>query len=64
MTRPAVLVLSLFLSLVLASGAHAQEWAFSPARIDSVVERVMREFRVPGVSVAIVKEGAALLTKG
>lgn len=57
-------LVALLLSLLVASGGYAQSTRFSPAEIDSIVARVMREFRVPGVSLAIVKEGAAILAKG
>jgi CubicO group peptidase (beta-lactamase class C family) len=47
------------------TGASAQEGSrWSEAGIDSVVARVMKEFQVPGVSLAVVKEGTTLLAKG
>ncbi len=51
--------------LVAAPGAIAQQGGrWSEAGIDSLVARVMNEFQVPGVSLAVVKEGRTLLAKG
>jgi len=35
-----------------------------PQKIDSLVNIVLREFQVPGISLAIVKDGKVILTKG
>src|SRR5512147_750817 len=53
-------LLSLIVVLVAAS-ALAQSL---PADLDSYVERTMKTFEVPGIAVAVVKDGKVLLTKG
>ena len=35
-----------------------------PPDLDAYVARVLREFNVPGLSVAIVKDGKVVVTKG
>ena len=55
---------AVLLCFIIASGAFAQGRQFSEAGIDSLVERVLREFQVPGVSLAVVKDGRTLLAKG
>lgn len=35
-----------------------------PADLDKYIEQVLKEFQVPGVSVAVIKDGETLLTKG
>ncbi|CAN5267887.1 serine hydrolase [soil metagenome] len=47
-----------------ASQAVAQGTAAPPRDFDAYVERVIRTFDVPGVAVAIVKDGRAVLAKG
>ena len=44
--------------------ASAQRAAAAPPGFDAYVARVMREFSVPGVAVAIVKDGQVVLAKG
>ncbi|HJZ95161.1 MAG TPA: serine hydrolase [Candidatus Solibacter sp.] len=46
------------LALVVAVTCHAQDY------VDSVVERARKEFGVPGIAVAIVKDGAVVHSKG
>jgi len=45
-------------------GLPAGTWAGVPADLDAHVERVRREFRVPGLAVAIVKDGEVVLARG
>src|SRR5947207_5148307 len=52
--------IAFLLLLVPATIAHAQV----PADLDAYVGRVMQTFQVPGISVAIVKDGRVLLAKG
>lgn len=47
-----------FFLLALSSAAQA------PAQLDDWVERAMKEFDVPGIAVAIVKDGQTIATKG
>ena len=50
------------LVLVVCSSAYAQ--TPPPSDLDSYVARVLKTFEVPGLSVAIVKDGKVLLAKG
>ena len=50
------------LALVVCSSASAQ--TSPPSDLDSYVARVLKTFEVPGLSVAIVKDGKVLLAKG
>ena len=56
--------LSLALLLALSSAARAQPVAPLPPDLDRYVERVMREFEVPGVALAVVRDGKVILAKG
>jgi CubicO group peptidase (beta-lactamase class C family) len=56
------LPLSLLLSALLASTPLAAQKA--PPKFDEYVRRVMQTFTVPGLSVAIVKDGKVVLAKG
>lgn len=53
----------LFLTLITATLLVAQQPSFL-SELDNYVVRVMQEFEVPGLSVAIVKDGKVVLTKG
>src|SRR5215472_14978280 len=44
--------------LLAAAACHAQDY------VDQVVERARKEFDVPGIAVAIVKDGDVVLAKG
>jgi CubicO group peptidase (beta-lactamase class C family) len=44
--------------LLAAAACHAQDY------VDTVVERARKEFEVPGIAVAIVKDGNVVLAKG
>jgi CubicO group peptidase (beta-lactamase class C family) len=57
-------VLLLVLLLTLGVSTHAQSRASAPADLDAYVERVMKAFEVPGVSLAIVKDGQVIVAKG
>lgn len=48
------------LTLILATGALYGQ----PANLDATVERVRKTFDVPGIAVAIVKDGKVVLSKG
>ena len=48
----------LFLPLLLIPAVFAQE------NLDSVVERTMKEFEVPGMAVLVVKDGRTVVSKG
>ncbi len=50
--------------LVLTPVAHTQSRADLPADLDNYVARVLKSFDVPGVSVAIVKDGRVAVAKG
>ncbi len=59
--RMGILLLATVLS-VYVSSAEAQTGL--PKKIDVFVEKVRTEFEVPGISVAVVKDGKVLLAKG
>ncbi len=52
------------LTLLLLSIATVAQQVAAPADLDQWVARAMKEFDVPGISVAIVKDGKVVLTKG
>jgi CubicO group peptidase (beta-lactamase class C family) len=56
-------VVSLFVSLV-SVVVLAQATTSAPADLDAYVERVMKTFEVPGISLAIVKDGKTVVAKG
>jgi CubicO group peptidase (beta-lactamase class C family) len=56
--KPCLLVLLFFF----ACAAYAQ--TSPPADLDAYVARSMKEFQVPGIAVAIVKDGKVILAKG
>src|SRR5512140_1752423 len=53
-----------FLPLVLIVAVSAFAQSVVPADIDSYVERSMKEFEVPGLSLAVVKDGKVVYAKG
>ncbi|HLF14546.1 MAG TPA: serine hydrolase domain-containing protein, partial [Bacteroidota bacterium] len=55
---------TVLLAFGIVTGAFAQGREWTEAGVDSLVGRVMREFQVPGVSLAVVKDGKTLLAKG
>ncbi len=60
----ALLLASISLSAPMRSGAAGQTPAAAPSDLDSYVERTMKEFEVPGISVALVKDGHVLAARG
>jgi CubicO group peptidase (beta-lactamase class C family) len=61
--KRAQLLLLLLLSLLTVT-LVAQGTSSAPADLDAYVARVMKTFEVPGVSLAIVKDGKAVVAKG
>lgn len=59
--RPAVLLLVLLVALVASGRAQAPA---PPPNLDAHVKRAMHAFDVPGLALAIVKEGAVVVAKG
>ncbi len=53
-----------FVLAAFAVPAASQQAPSAPADLDTYVTRVMREFEVPGVSLAVVKDGRVLVAKG
>ncbi|WP_431244604.1 serine hydrolase domain-containing protein [Flavobacterium sp. P21] len=51
----------LFLALLFSFATFAQ---ITNQEVDNLVERTMKAFDVPGISVAIVKDGKVVLAKG
>ena len=60
--RPLRLTVLILAALFLAAAAAAQ--TTPPADLDAYVARAMKTFEVPGVAVAIVKDGKIVLAKG
>ena len=56
--------LSLLLAGFLSFGITISKAQMAPAAIDSPVERTLKTFDVPGISVAIVKDGKVVYAKG
>ncbi len=54
--------LFLFLTLLSIGGAIAQP--ITTPEIDALVERTLKTFDVPGIAVAIVKDGKVIHSKG
>jgi CubicO group peptidase (beta-lactamase class C family) len=54
----------LILSLLLLSTVLGKAQNFSPSEIDSLVQKVMTSFRVPGIAVGVVKDGKIIHAKG
>ena len=53
-----------FLVMAALRGSVARAQSAPPADLDAYVERAMKTFDVPGIAVAIVKDGRVVLTKG
>lgn len=52
----------LFIALLITTlNLNAQ---ISEAKLDDVVQRTMKTFNVPGIAVAIVKDGKVVISKG
>jgi CubicO group peptidase (beta-lactamase class C family) len=51
-------------SIMLLALTPAIGFAQAPRNLDSFVESIMKEFTVPGVAIAIVKDGKPVVTKG
>src|SRR5262252_1307710 len=56
--------LALLLTIGLATIVAAQPRAAAPPDLDQWVDRAMREFEVPGLALAIVKDDAVVVAKG
>ena len=52
------------LVMAAACGSVARAQSGPPADLDAYVERALKTFEVPGIAVAIVKDGKVVLTKG
>ena len=65
-TRPAVtaIFLCVLTAFVTAPALEAQQGAAPPPDFDAYVSTVLATFQVPGVAVAIVKDGNVVLAKG
>ena len=59
--RAVFLILALF---VLGASPAARQTPGAPADIDAWVTRAMTTFEVPGVSLAVVKDGKVVVAKG
>lgn len=64
MTRVAGRITAALLLALSAAPAMAQQPARPPADMDAYVQRVRETFDVPGIAVAVVKDGHVVLAKG
>lgn len=62
--RTARCCVALLLALAATTASYAQSRAAAPADLDAYVVRVMTTFEVPGVSLAVVKDGQIVVAKG
>lgn len=62
--RPTTCRIAVAFAMLLPGIAPGQPARFSEAAVDSIVLGAMREFRVPGISLAVVKDGKTLVAKG
>jgi CubicO group peptidase (beta-lactamase class C family) len=53
-----------FVAVILVGGVEAQSQAAAPADLDAYVASSMKTFNVPGMAVAIVKDGKIIVAKG
>ncbi len=56
--------LGILILLLLTLSAAARVQAQAPSDLDQYVARAMKIFDVPGISVAIVKDGKVVVSKG
>ena len=56
-------IVSCFVVLVFAFSAIAQQPAFITDSLDSYITREMQQWQIPGVAVAIVKDGKVIVSK-
>jgi CubicO group peptidase (beta-lactamase class C family) len=59
-----VILRTLALALVAARAGGAQAVSAPPADLDAWVGRVMQTFKVPGLSIAVVKDGKVVMARG
>ena len=58
------LILLSFLVVQLGNGSQAQTPSFITDSLDSYIERGMRLWQIPGLSIAIVKDGKVIVSRG
>jgi CubicO group peptidase (beta-lactamase class C family) len=65
-SRSALLIILVFLTAASWAGAQAdqQKLSQSPSGLDATVARVMAAYEVPGIGLAIVKDGGVVVAKG
>src|SRR4030095_15396414 len=64
MRQPAVRAIGIALLLLDLRPAHAQTREAVPPDLDAYVGRVLETFNVPGLSLAIVRNGETVLARG
>src|SRR5215831_8021836 len=62
--RFVALVTTILVSTALSTPAQISKPAAAPNDLDEFAARVLKEFEVPGLAVAIVKDGKVVLAKG
>src|SRR5262245_20257541 len=64
MRKPRAILVAVALAVVFIGSGSAQSRIDPPPDLDAHVARVLKAFDVPGVSVAIVKDGRVAVAKG
>ncbi|RFS14399.1 serine hydrolase [Emticicia sp. C21] len=62
MKKPQILFLLLFALIIVLNNAEAQ--TITSTEIDNLVEKTLKTFGVPGIAVAVVKDGKVIHSKG
>ena len=57
-------LITICLLLVVSSFSNAQQPSFVSDSLDSYIERGMKQWQIPGLAIAIVKNGKVILSKG
>lgn len=57
-------LITICLLLLISSLSNAQQPSFVSDSLDSYIERGMKQWQIPGLAIAIVKNGKVVLSKG
>lgn len=64
MKLPSLLKFKILIALLLCSGVSLQAQILSSNQIDSLVEKTLTTFNVPGIAVSVIKDGKIIHLKG
>ncbi|WP_029286967.1 serine hydrolase [Pedobacter sp. R20-19] len=64
MKLPSLLKFKILIALLLCSGVSLQAQILSSIQIDSLVEKTLTTFNVPGIAVSVIKDGKIIHLKG